>query len=75
MEKPYRVGNGLYCDEVGAYETFEEALEHYKRLPKPGRTEWRAIGIWNQDQVDVDDSTGLTEEEQEAVDEADSERS
>lgn len=64
MKKPYKVGNGLYCDIVGEYETFKEALEHYKKIPPPKRGEWRARGLWNEDRIDIGDSSGLTEEEE-----------
>jgi len=66
MNKPYIVSNGFYYDEVGAYATFAEALDHYDRLPRPGRGEWRTIGICNADMCD-NESSGLTDEEQEQL--------
>jgi len=66
MNKPYIVGNRLYCVEVGAYATFAEALEHYERLPKPTRYEICVIGICNADECD-NESSGLTDEELEQL--------
>jgi hypothetical protein len=66
--RPYVVGNGLYCDEVGRYATFEEALAHYRRLRKPRPGEWRAIGLWNEDECDGatdGNHDGLTDEQRE----------
>lgn len=65
--KPYKVGNGYYCDLVGEYATFEEALAHYQRIPHPKRNEPpRVKGIWNAELLDYD-TDGLTEEEREQV--------
>lgn len=68
-DKPYKIGNGYYCDERASYKTFKEAIAHYKALPSTKGTT-RVIDIWNADMCDVD-STGLTEEEQEIVDKID----
>jgi len=62
--KPYVVGCGYYCEEVGRYATFAEAKAHYGRLGRPRR-------LWNEDRVDVDDPAGLTAEEAEALAELD----
>jgi hypothetical protein len=68
--KPYVVGNGLYCDEVARFATFEEALAHYRRLRKPRPGEWRAIGIWNEDECDGatdGNHDGLTDKQREQL--------
>ena len=61
----YIVGFGYYCAAVGSYDTFHEALRHYAQLrPVSGRS---VRGLYNAAQCDVDD-TGLTDEQQAAVD-------
>ncbi len=68
MQKPYVVGDGMYCDEVARFETFAEALAFYGTRKNPSRFEMRAVGIWNEALLDVDDN-GLTYEETEAMNE------
>lgn len=70
MNSPYSVRNGMYCDEVSRHETFEEALAAFRRLKHPRPREWRVIDLVNLDRVDIDDSSGLTDEEEDELSEA-----